>query len=404
MKLVNKALSAMLLTGLLIGCTPAAGTTDAATTSGAASVAGTTTAGTTSAGTTTAATVPVVTLAIDRDIILAEGEGLNITSGQLEDEFEKMLDNLRGQYGAEMVDGALGTLQNEKANILDQLVRNELLNLRADEMGILLESDDAKAKFDEIMTTNLTNYGGQEQFDKILTNAGYTAQTYRAEVLKALRFETVAEEVTKDVAVTDAEITTAYEEAKATSYTQPAGATIYHIFFGKPEEAEAEAKAKEAKQKLNDGADFGELAAEYGKDGTATQGGLLGNYPYQNQELSPDFMAEAQKLAEGEISEPVKTSFGWHLIMVEDVVKEAVVLGLNDPFTKKDGTKGTVRDNVQENLLNLKKTERLTALLNEWETKYKVVTYADRIPMNVKVEDPAVTTPGSTTTPATTAK
>lgn len=394
MKHTKKIISAILLSGVLIGCTPADKNTETTnstgtsqTTTAAAGEDATGSSDTTTSGEATQN--PVITQAIDPDIILAEGDGILITSGDVEKEFEKMLDSLRAEYSPEMVDSAIGTLQNEKANILEQYLRNELLSKKGEELGIELESEEAVAKYDEILKGNITNFGGQEKFDEVLAQAGYTAESYREDVLNSLRYEAVAEEVTKDITVSEDEVATEYEEVKATTFTEQPNATLYHIFFGDPEEVEdAEAKAKEAKQKLDDGTPFAELAKEYGQDGTADKGGLLGDFPYQNQQLAPDFMNEAYKLEEGEVSEPVKTTFGWHLIKAENVQKEPKVLGLTDRITLENGQEILVNENIRMNILNSKRKARLDELFAQWETTWNVKKYVDKIPMNVEVEEP----------------
>ena len=180
MKNIKQIVSAVLLAGVLAGCSPTTATT---TTAGATSP-GTTTAGTTTAGTsattTAAATTPIETMAIDRTIILAELSGMTITSGQVEAEFERMLDAFRSQYGADLVNSSLATLQEQKSSILDQLIRNELFNKKADELNILKESPEALAEYDKIVATNITQYGGQAQFDAAIIAAGYTNETYKA--------------------------------------------------------------------------------------------------------------------------------------------------------------------------------------------------------------------------------
>jgi peptidyl-prolyl cis-trans isomerase SurA len=61
-------------------------------------------------------------------------------------------------------------------------------------------------------------------------------------------------------------------------------------------------------------ADFGELAKKYSEDGSAANGGVLGwMSPGQ---LVPEFESTMNRLDIGEVSNPVKTEFGWHLIQV----------------------------------------------------------------------------------------
>jgi len=80
-----------------------------------------------------------------------------------------------------------------------------------------------------------------------------------------------------------------------------------------PTEDEAKAVLAEIKK----GTDFAELAKQKSKDpGAAAEGGDLG-YFGQDQ-MVPEFAAVAFKLDKGQVSDPVKTQFGWHIIKVED--------------------------------------------------------------------------------------
>jgi len=80
-------------------------------------------------------------------------------------------------------------------------------------------------------------------------------------------------------------------------------------------EEEAEQKIKELHQKLEDGADFAELAEQYSDDPTsANRGGDLGT-----GRLLPIMEDYKLKLSEGEYSEPFQTRFGWHILKVTEV-------------------------------------------------------------------------------------
>lgn len=80
---------------------------------------------------------------------------------------------------------------------------------------------------------------------------------------------------------------------------------------------DSEEKAKELRAKIVAGADFAQVAKENSNDtGSKAQGGLLGYFgPGQ---MVPEFEAAVVKMQKGEVSEPVKTSFGWHIIKLED--------------------------------------------------------------------------------------
>jgi peptidyl-prolyl cis-trans isomerase C len=78
-----------------------------------------------------------------------------------------------------------------------------------------------------------------------------------------------------------------------------------------------EAEAKSILNEVRKGTDFAELARQKSKDpGAASQGGDLGYF--NKEQMVPEFSEAAYKLDKGQVSEPVKTQFGWHIIKVED--------------------------------------------------------------------------------------
>ena len=82
----------------------------------------------------------------------------------------------------------------------------------------------------------------------------------------------------------------------------------------KKAEDEALKTAKEVIKKLNEGADFAELAKEYSKDGSADNGGALGRFG--QGDMVAEFESAAYKLEVGKYTkEPVKTQFGYHIIL-----------------------------------------------------------------------------------------
>jgi peptidyl-prolyl cis-trans isomerase C len=79
---------------------------------------------------------------------------------------------------------------------------------------------------------------------------------------------------------------------------------------------ETEDEAKAVLAELKNGADFAELAKKKSKDPGAADGGDLGYFT--KDQMVPEFAEIAFKLENGQISDPVKTQFGWHIIKVED--------------------------------------------------------------------------------------
>jgi peptidyl-prolyl cis-trans isomerase C len=77
-----------------------------------------------------------------------------------------------------------------------------------------------------------------------------------------------------------------------------------------------EDEAKAILAQLKGGADFATLAKEKSKDPGAAEGGDLGYFT--KEQMVPEFSEVAFKLGKGQLSDPVKTQFGWHIIKVED--------------------------------------------------------------------------------------
>jgi peptidyl-prolyl cis-trans isomerase C len=124
-----------------------------------------------------------------------------------------------------------------------------------------------------------------------------------------LLMETLLQQEGK-AAVTPAAMKTVYDEA-AKQMGQEQEVRARHILV--PTEDEAKAILVELKK----GTDFAELAKQKSKDpGAAAEGGDLGYFT--KAQMVPEFAEVAFKLDKGQVSDPVKTQFGWHIIKVED--------------------------------------------------------------------------------------
>jgi peptidyl-prolyl cis-trans isomerase D len=132
-----------------------------------------------------------------------------------------------------------------------------------------------------------------------------------------------AEALRSRVTVTEAEIDTYWRDHKD-EFTTPEEACASHILVkvkATPEDAvghsdaEAKALAQAAIAQLKGGSDFAAVAKKVSEDeGTAAQGGDLGCFPRAS--MVPEFANAAFSLPIGQVSEPVKTSFGYHVIRV----------------------------------------------------------------------------------------
>jgi parvulin-like peptidyl-prolyl isomerase len=119
----------------------------------------------------------------------------------------------------------------------------------------------------------------------------------------------------------------AYYRARPLEFTEPARVKVRHILVAvQPSEtpkakAGARAKALAIRARLKKGEDFAALAREFSDDkGSASRGGELGEL--LRTQAVPDFATAAFALPVGEVSEPVLTQFGYHLIRVDDRIPE----------------------------------------------------------------------------------
>ena len=126
-----------------------------------------------------------------------------------------------------------------------------------------------------------------------------------------------------EVVVTDEEVEQ-YFELNRDTYDKPKKVRARHILFKVDADASDEkrgevlAKAEEVLRELRDGADFAEMAQKHSQDpGSEGKGGDLGFFT--REQMVPSFSDAAFSLKPGDISEPVSTRFGWHLIKVEEI-------------------------------------------------------------------------------------
>lgn len=127
--------------------------------------------------------------------------------------------------------------------------------------------------------------------------------------------------------ITDEDIETRYSQLKEEKDLRLYSAKIHHILIQVNEERDDEAakkQAEEIKQELDQGANFAKLAQEYSDDpGSKESGGSLGEemVPLASDTgpgLDPSFAEAARDIPLNEISDPVRSQFGYHLIKVEE--------------------------------------------------------------------------------------
>lgn len=115
-------------------------------------------------------------------------------------------------------------------------------------------------------------------------------------------------------AITDAEVTDeAIQAAYDAQFAEFQGEDEFdasHILV------ETEEEAEEIKAQLDDGADFAEMAREKSTGPSGPNGGALGWFG--KGRMVPEFEAAVLELEKGQVSDPVQTQFGWHLVILND--------------------------------------------------------------------------------------
>jgi peptidyl-prolyl cis-trans isomerase C len=115
---------------------------------------------------------------------------------------------------------------------------------------------------------------------------------------------------------------------------------------------------KEIQLEITNGMSFEEAAKKYSKCPSAAQGGSLGSF--SRGRMVPEFEDAAFKLQVGEISEPVKTQFGYHLIQLDEKTPQGAK-SLEES-----------KETIVKNLLNEKQNEKYVSSITELRKKYKV--------------------------------
>ncbi len=273
-------------------------------------------------------------------------------------EFDALLERAKTTYKAQKREfPKVGSpeYQDLKTRAVAFLVQRYEFRAEAEEMGIEITDDDVDKKLDELKKELFQ--GDEKKFQAALKKEGLTEEQAREEVRDRIVQEKIYEAVTKNVEVTGAEIDDYYEKNKA-QFTQPASRDVRHILV------KTKTRADELYADLQDGASFPALARESSQDtSTAKQGGKL---PITNVSTAPPFDRAAFALDQDQISQPVKTQFGWHIIQAVSPVKPEKVTPLED-----------VKDSIKQQLEQQQKNEAMQKWVSDLEKKYRdEVVYA----------------------------
>lgn len=178
-------------------------------------------------------------------------------------------------------------------------------------------------------------------------------------------------DVQREVQVTDEDVTAHFEQNKD-RFRTPERYRAQQILLKLAPNADAKAssvaysKAVDARRRVLRGEAFDKVAREVSEDPNAEKGGDLGYV--ERGRFNADFEKAALALKKGEVSEPFKTSFGWHVVKLIDRAAEEPA-ELND----------RVMDQIRRQLVPRKKQESFEAFMNTLRDRYEVKIDEDRL-------------------------
>ncbi|MGI6113707.1 MAG: peptidylprolyl isomerase [Mahellales bacterium] len=302
---------------------------------------------------------------VDRKLVVATVNGDEILKGELLDN----LDMVKQSYGITEEDekdkDTKSLLDDIKNDILDSLIDYRILLQQLEKENIVADEED-KQETKELLK-NYKEYYGDDTFKEMLEMQNLTEEKYEEYILESLLIEKLKEKYTKDVKVTEEEIKDYYEDNKEILFKEKETVKVRHILIGIDEEkynlTEEEKKgeydkikprAEEVLAKAKAGEDFAQLAKEYSDDpGSKELGGELEPFN-ENGNLVQPFKDAAFALKVGEISDLVKTDFGYHIIKLEEKTPERI-LSLEE-----------VKERITNNILLEKNNEKWEQQLDTW--------------------------------------
>jgi parvulin-like peptidyl-prolyl isomerase len=252
------------------------------------------------------------------------------------------------------------------------LVQREEYAREANKLGVDVTDAQVQKKIDDIRKQY---FGGNEKkFEAGLKAQAYTLAALRDDARAQLLSEGIYNKITNDVKVTDAEVRKYYDD-NIDRYKVAESREVRHILV------KTKAEAEKLHQELANGADFAALAKQNSIDpGSKDQGGKL--TITKGQTVAP-FDKAAFSLDTNQLSQPVKTQYGYHLIQpISDVKKGSVT-----PFTQ-------VKSQIRSQLLQQDKSTAVSDWVAKIEKQYK-----DKVMYAAGYEPPDTT---STDTGATT--
>jgi foldase protein PrsA len=300
-------------------------------------------------------------------------------------DLDELLERAKQTYEAQEQDfPKVGTPEylNVQSQYVKFLVQVEEFEQEAEDLDIEITDKDIDKEEREFVESRFK--GKRADYEKALKEQGFTVEDFRKTIRTSVLSQKLYDAVTKDVEVTEAEILAYYQQNQA-SYGTPESRDVRHILVSekKGDDVDYAASKTEADRlyaELEDGADFAALAKAESEDkGSAVNGGKL---TITRGQTVPEFDKLSFELKAGEISKPVKTTFGYHIIEALGPVKKATTT----PLKK-------VRASIKSTLLQERKTDVMTEWVENLDDEY-----AGKVSYAAGFEPPELPEPSETET------
>jgi len=236
----------------------------------------------------------------------------------------------------------------------DRMIDQALMSQESQNRDYKIDSDEINLGMKKWISQN----GGKKAFSKGKHPVIKTQEDLRIEIINQIKFNRLLEEESKGETVTE-DVAKNYYETRPDLFQTEVLVTASHILKMAKNEDEfsrAEKEIIEIKNQIEGGADFVELVKKESDDGQ--NDGHLGTFG--RGRMVPPFEKAVFGLSPGELSQPVRTQFGWHLILLHDR-KEPVVT----PFKE-------VKDKIIEYLNEKRKDAAFDQFLDELKKKSEI--------------------------------
>lgn len=234
------------------------------------------------------------------------------------DDYIILKSELEGAY-QEMISRGSVVGEEGKCKLLENLIVNKLMVAKAEIDSVLVSEAEVSIELDRRMAYFISQVGSEEKLEEFY---GKSINQFKQELFDQVKEQLVVQkmqgEISAGIKITPSEVKKFYKTIPRDSLPYfstevTVGQIVKNPTPGQTQKQRIIDQLRDLKQQLEDGIDFGILAKQYSMDpGSAQLGGELPFF--KRGELAPEYEATALSLKPGEISDPVETMFGIHII------------------------------------------------------------------------------------------